>query len=92
MFWCEHLGKGFRHSMSRKIQAAHEILIGPVGQFQSVTKGVQIAQRGFLDARKRKNATRACVCEVVCFVCILCLYVWLFIVIINSYAYLTTVA
>ena len=35
--WCEKLGKGFRHSKSRKIQGVQEIVIGPVGQFQSVT-------------------------------------------------------
>ena len=43
--------------MSRKIQGVHEILIGPVGQFQSVAKGVQIVKRGSLDAQTCKNAT-----------------------------------
>ena len=43
--------------MSRKIQGIHEMLIGPIGQFQSVTKGVQIVKRGSLDAQTRKNAT-----------------------------------
>ena len=32
--------------MYRKIQGVHEILIGPVGQFQSAMKEVQIVQRG----------------------------------------------
>ena len=45
--------------MSRKIQGVHEILIGPVGQYQSVTKGVQIVQRGFLDAQTGNNVTLA---------------------------------
>ena len=34
--WCEQLGKVFRHSLSHKIQGVDDILIGPVGQFQSV--------------------------------------------------------
>ena len=51
-FWCEQLGKVFRHSLSRKIEGVHDILIGPVGQFQSVTKGVQPVQRGSLDAQE----------------------------------------
>ena len=38
---CE-LSNGFRHFMSHKIQGVHVILIGPIGQFQSVTKGVPI--------------------------------------------------
>ena len=38
--------------MSRKIQGVHEILIGPVGQFQSVTKGVQTVQRGSLNVQE----------------------------------------
>ena len=56
-FWCEQLGKGFRHSLSRKIQGVHGILIGPIGQFQSVTEGVQTVQRGSLDAQAHNNAT-----------------------------------
>ena len=32
--------------MSRKIQGVHNILIGPVGQFQSVTKEVQTVLQG----------------------------------------------
>ena len=35
--------------MSRKIQGVHTILIGPVGQFQSVTKEVHTVQRGSQD-------------------------------------------
>ena len=53
-FWCDQLGKGFRHFMSRKIQGVHEILIGPVGQFQSVTKGVQTVQRGPRTCRRAR--------------------------------------
>ena len=35
------LAKDLGIPLSRKIQGVHEILIGPVGQFQSVTKEVQ---------------------------------------------------
>ena len=45
--------------MSRKIQGVHQILIGPVGQFQSVYKGVRTVQRGSQDADTHKNATLA---------------------------------
>ena len=58
-FWCEQPGKSVKTFMARKIQGVQEILIGPVGQYQSVTKGVQIVQRGFLDAQTRNNATLA---------------------------------
>ena len=32
--------------MSLKIQEVHEVLIGPVGQFQSVTKGSKTSKGG----------------------------------------------
>ena len=41
--------------MSCKIQTVHEIVLGPVGLFESVTKGIQHLQRA-LDAQTRKNA------------------------------------
>ena len=40
--------------MSHEIQGVHEILIGPVGQFQSVTKGVQIVKRGPWTCRRER--------------------------------------
>ena len=39
--------------MSHKIQGVHEIWIGPVGQFQGVTKGVQMVQMGGPWTRRR---------------------------------------
>ena len=42
------------------IQGVHDILIGPVGQFQSVTKGVQNVQRGSLDAQECNPCVGVC--------------------------------
>ena len=38
--------------MSRQIQGVREILSGPIGQFQRITKEVQTVQRGSLDAQE----------------------------------------
>ena len=51
LFGVSNSAKDLGIPLSLKIQGVYEILIGPVGRFQSVTKGVKTIQKGGVPGR-----------------------------------------